>query len=692
MKRYNKKAEDAMKKFLLIALLYSFSLYAMEESNLNIIRAIQKQSLRKVKAITQQPYFDINQEILFGSHQTTPLYQATIQAAHAFRFWDDRIKLFNQIVAANTDYQEDLIDAVLKKIEDKIETSCAILTHLLEKKADPQRIVDNTNPLLVAVTLCQVTPQVVSILLQYGASPNSLSSEIQHRHSIVINNHTYRTTRFPLHNAVKRNHQILVRTLLKYKAPVNQSNTHGKTPLDCICAADKQHRKVLRDMLLEAGALLNIKKQTAQLRSELNSDTPDLFAIKLLIENKADVNYHTTKEDGQDLQQPSYPLLQALDRLLSNNKEYFLASPSNEDLKKHLDASSISWHNVLCYLIKHKAELDGIPNHYNRFLGITEKNCCSVKIIQPLLLHNANPNVLYHANPNDGLSIFNPLTAAINNLAWSDVIQLLLDYNADPHQLDGYGNNAFDCSYRFPAQSYKQLLDKHTSKMKESEPYQIKIDQEIVEQQSRKLMIAIDAIRPTFLWFKNDTKEFIDDQYQKIQDAIQDGADVNYLFDDNWQLKSATPLAAVIRNLLSYEYYRQTVRHQNDNFYHQYTYPTEILESILNLLITNKADVNGRANQPIPLLVATNNPFCTPEIVTQLLLNNANPNMQDTQEDAKHKYRPLTAAISNNVKESEVVGLLLLAQADPQLQDGHNKNAFDYAQESKNDEYTRLLR
>lgn len=228
--------------------------------------------------------------------------------------------------------------------------------------------------------------------------------------------------------------------------------------------------------------------------------------------------------------------------------------------------------------------------------------------------------------------------------------------------------------------------------MKEPEPYQIKIDQEVVEQQSRKLMIAIDAIKPTFLWSENDTREFIDDQYQKIQDAIQDGADVNYLFDDNWQLNSTTPLAAVIHNLLSYERYRKTACHQNNNFYQQHTHPTEILESILNLLITNKADVNGRANQPIPLLVATNNPFCTPEIVTQLLLNNADPNMQDTQEDAKHKYRPLTAAISNNVKESEVVGLLLLAQADPQLQDGHNKNAFDYAQESKNDEYTRLLR
>jgi len=197
----------------------------------------------------------------------------------------------------------------------------------------------------------------------------------------------------PLHRAGENGQTEVVELLLKHKANVDSRNDYGMTPLRLAAVANRFETV---KTLLDAGADPNIKDMEGR---------PSLFGveerniIQLLLDHKADPN--TTNNAGRSI------LAELLER------------------RNHP-------HGSIQLLLENRANANGV-NEYGRPLVFTAVYLRDVTLVDLLLEHGANPNVLVGSESPLYLArrSANEASDEANRTVWKHIEKLLLDHGAN---------------------------------------------------------------------------------------------------------------------------------------------------------------------------------------------------------------------------------------------------------------------
>ncbi|KAI4946132.1 hypothetical protein J4E91_007575 [Alternaria rosae] len=180
----------------------------------------------------------------------------------------------------------------------------SIITLLLERGADISRPFDGFPPIHHAVMQKDRAPQIIQLLLDYGASLEAVGTEdINALHFAASNgmvhgadfligkgveiSRTCASEKTALILAAKYGHLAIVKLLLARGASLHERSGNGCTVL--MWAAEYGQHKVVH-YLLEAGARVDDRSEEALTALSLASMFGRLEAVQLLIESGADIN------------------------------------------------------------------------------------------------------------------------------------------------------------------------------------------------------------------------------------------------------------------------------------------------------------------------------------------------------------------------------------------------------------------
>ncbi|MDD9901253.1 MAG: ankyrin repeat domain-containing protein [Alphaproteobacteria bacterium] len=171
----------------------------------------------------------------------------------------------------------DLMRYILNSASPSVETC----KNFLENGAHPNNIYD-TNPdkmTPLASVASQYRPDLVTLLLEYGADINQKSGQLQETALI---------------NAAFHGNEDSVALLLQYGADFELTDKHGWTPL--LSAANKGHTAVIT-RLLDAGANINRTNEDGSTALMFSAYAIHAPALHLLLQRGADINVqHSTGE------------------------------------------------------------------------------------------------------------------------------------------------------------------------------------------------------------------------------------------------------------------------------------------------------------------------------------------------------------------------------------------------------------
>ena len=185
----------------------------MNHADQDILYAIRLHSVSYVKKITRSTHFEPNKQIAFENYTTTPLHEATLEAALLLKKWP-----FEQVNK--------------EEIKNK-KNSLKIVRHLLEQNANHTLYTRGITPLFMAVALHNTDCSLVELLLKKNAAPNQegtswaywFPSPEKHPSNLV------------LHQAASQGNVDLVHLLLRHNANTQQLD-HSKNKATCYASTE----------------------------------------------------------------------------------------------------------------------------------------------------------------------------------------------------------------------------------------------------------------------------------------------------------------------------------------------------------------------------------------------------------------------------------------------------------------------
>lgn len=366
----------------------------------------------------------------------------------------------------------------------------------------------------------------------------------------------------------------------------------------------------------------------------------DMAHVKRLIEDQG------ARADYSLVMDPEIPtpLYVSLYELMCNAQEYMYPSALIESRakKENSRAKMVESEKIVTYLLEKKASLT-INTHYKGMSPLYMACACAGEyifphIVQLLLDYDADPNgandySIHTDNTDEYKPGFTPLIGSIVNHKKTNVAELLLKNRADPNQ---------------PAQGKSPLYFAQKK-------YVFVPSQRAFFNQFVSLLLKYGANKNQALWHAIDNQ----DLQSVIELVEQKDANVHY------PIKTYTPL---IQSLLQAYYTNNKTK-------------ASTAYSIMCYLLSQGADVNEYGPTATPLYYALS---IQPQmstfrkiIVNTLLVYKADPNKECLLSDYSHysnnAHTPgaslaLMVALENNI-ETKVIKLLLNYNADPTVLD-----------------------